>query len=114
MNPSDLASFMDQVFKFQIGDVVAAKVYVDGILADAALNVRVDSYGGRTSWPHGLMVVGRVMEQCHGGVQLHYRISGLSAIDRGPVLTLFEFELVPFADAIEALKRVTKEPRKLA
>ena len=95
---------MSQLFKFKIGETVCQKVWVDGIRCEADLNGPAASYN-RVGAPVGFMVVGRVLEECHGGVQLHYRLSGTtSGGEPADHVTRSELELVPIADAVEATR----------
>jgi len=65
---------------------------------------------GTAPWPQKMMVVGRIMEECVGGIQLHYQVrifpmmnQGFRGGEVGVARDLFrftEFELIAWADVL--------------
>lgn len=81
-------AFLDGLFKFKVGDVVRHVVGADFDAADSC-------------WPNNVsaqrfIIVERLVQQCPGGIQLHYKLKGGSP--EGGVTTnawdVLEHELV--------------------
>lgn len=82
---------LDCMFKFAVGDQVVLAALVEQWRLEAELNP-VSPLQALRAPPSGI-IVARLAEQCPGGVQLHYRISGIGL----PNDMALEHELVPFS-----------------
>jgi hypothetical protein len=72
-------------FRFNIGDMVMAKATAEDVMAAA--------WCGILGIPKRMMVVGRLAEECPGGVQLHYGCASEGSRDK-----YHECELMPAAE----------------
>lgn len=93
-------------FKYEIGDVVIAKVILQGMLEELNL---LDS----TRFPEGVRVIARCSEECVAGPQLSY----LCEAWNGQHFKHAEASVVPIAEAYDAAfalhvkKRLEKEKK---
>ena len=106
-NPTaKMKPIFDELFKFKIGEVVA---HTHQIATDTAeLVVNADRFESSamlesTKWnaPTPFTIVARWVEECHGGIQIHYSVHGNNSDGK-----LFEFELVPYQEAVESRDRL--------
>lgn len=82
---------MEMVFKYQIGDVLQHKT----VAWEPKLEERYKGiYPDRIATP--LIVLGRIWEECPGGVQKHYRLRGN---DLKIFFQLHEEEVEPYVAA---------------
>lgn len=108
-NPTEqLRPVLNEVFRFKIGEVLTARHARMGIKHECELaSIAGDalSLSAPIGTPPKLTVTERIVTECHGGVQIHYRVSGLVDGNRGnPVIaTMTEFELVPYGEALSIL-----------
>ncbi len=109
VNPtSKLKPVLDEHFKFKIGDVVSYAWHISTLEAERDVNepFTIPKYAAiRVGVPSSMLVVGRLVEECHGGIQTHYRLRGrIGKDDREALVTHHEFELVAFDDAVALIK----------
>ena len=109
-NPTaKLKPVLDETFKFAIGDVVALR------LADEHVKAEFEIYGPykpsryaeerRASVPPAGIITERYLQECHGGVQLQYRVRRYIEASKGELIQLmFEYELVPYAEATSRIQ----------
>jgi len=80
---------MEITFQFAIGDLVQTK------LAAASFQAIADLSGkcivSRTV-PLPLMVIERIAQECHGGVQLQYRVRGADKLESTALMNELELE----------------------
>ena len=111
-NPTAMLTPMfDEHFKFKIGDLVCFSWLATAALAEQEINglAKVGRYDPMPRMGFGscgpMTVVGRRMEECQGGVQTHYLISGRVTPDgKQAVIIHQEFELMALSEAVESLK----------
>lgn len=111
-NPTQkLAPVMAETFRYQIGEIVTHAVDHSRIADEIGLN-EVAPYE-RIGITTKLQIVGRRIEECHGGIQLMYAVSGLQLRkDGGPVLSWFhEYELVPAPETVSLLRQLRDKGR---
>lgn len=104
-----LKPIFDEVFKYEIGDVVASSEQLVTDAAEIALNTQpVSKYSAESRYwaPPGPMTInGRHMEECYGGIQCHYRVTGLK--DGAQVsMTLQEHQIVSYELALESRRKL--------
>ena len=103
--PEEIAQLMNKVFRFEIGQVVALRIDFTSVEAEFILNsphkeIKFDRQQ-RVAQPVALTVIERMIQQCYGGIQLHYKVTGTP----GASSVLLEYELMDFAEAVEARKK---------
>ena len=107
---SYLRPVFNEIFKYAIGDVLASSEQVDADNAENQLNDRLDEYSFKSRrWgaPIPLTVTGRHIEECYGGIQCHYRFSGVRLVDGTQMtLSMQEFQLVTYDDAIRSREKL--------
>lgn len=81
-------------FKFNIGDLVVAKA----AMADCESSFAIDGMQGTRA--KVFMVCERLTQECHGGVQIKYGLSG------GAIA--LEIELAPFSEYMAMLDSISK------
>ena len=99
---------MDVQFAFEIGQEVTLRGMLSPFWTQEK-NVEVSRALREppTPAPQKLVVIGRIMEECAGGIQLHYKVRPFCLVLRGwggesevsvmrDSFTFAEFELVPF------------------
>lgn len=103
-----MQEFMEQAFKFKIGELVAWNRNIVALRSEFELNGPRSSdrvFRERIGTPRAAQVIERWMQQCHGGVQLQYRLSGLETAEGGPILTTaVEPELASFEEGMAAVR----------
>jgi hypothetical protein len=114
VNQSALTEVFESYFKFKIGDVVAHR----GALARIRTEVEVatpvrefDLSGGRYNAPPGEIVVERMLQQCHGGVQGFYFVNRTDIDGKQCLHRFAECELESY-DAVSAEYRKLKRAPK--
>ena len=98
-NPTEtLVPVFNETFAFRIGNAVFPRNDFDALKFQFE-NTKPERYE-KPFVPAPLTVAGRRFDQCHGGVQMMYLVSGLTTQERGgPIsLPMHEFELVCFSD----------------
>ena len=104
-NPTpQILPILNELFKFKIGDHVFTRNDLVAHTTQFELHP-ADSYE-KLSVPLPLTVTGRRLDECHGGVQMFYVVSGLSSsATGGPVATTFnEFELIDHQEIVDLIK----------
>jgi hypothetical protein len=105
-NPTALLKpVFDEAFKHQIGDIVCLREHVISDQAEMHVNEgrKPDRYGESIKYnpPLGMTITGRMMEECHGGIQTHYRMTGFLGNDGTQLsLTMQEFQVCSFEKAL--------------
>lgn len=91
IGPEELAKlqgYMDDAFAFKIGDTVQAKALGDFVEKPSGHGVATDKRHDPSSWYHisfsgqsnlRYQIVERMLQQCHGGVQKHYKVSTIDS-----------------------------------
>lgn len=115
-NPtSKLKPVFDEAFQHKIGDIVCLREHVISDQAEMHVNAgrKVDKYdlhGTKYNPPLGMTITGRMMEECHGGVQTHYRLTGfLGADGKQIVMTMQEFQVCSFETALNQRRKLRDE-----
>src|SRR3990172_3734849 len=114
MGDFDLLQVLDSVFKFKIGDMVNRVILLEQ-LEDETRDIgslAVSGYDHKPAplaAPQGQMVLERLLQQCHGGVQKHYLVSG--DVDRhtglvGAPARHTEIELVAREDVLAIIAKM--------
>ncbi len=119
-NPTEKAlPLFNELFKFQIGDLVEMRQIARGWEVDNELNPAEDEeryYSqSRLNSPPGATIVGRRLEECEGGIQAHYLVRNhpREADKAIAVAYFFEWELVPYDDLV-AIQRKRLDARHVA
>ena len=108
----------EKFFRFNIGDIVVPKATLAMFRAELEVNGKLESkhYGEshRVNLGVGEVVVERMLQQCHGGIQGFYMLrrhdaKGIAVFDR-----VADCEVESFAQLIEAAKTFAAdhEPKK--
>ena len=94
------------LFRFKIGDLVVSRAAVNAYRFDLELNgpAKTDRYD-RALAPNSDVIVGRVVEECHGGVQAHYRVNRISE-GRQILLTVADFEIEAWETAADVFRQM--------
>lgn len=112
---TNLKALMDSAFKYQIGDLVIPRSILEHWRSETELNrgVPLTSYD-RSAAPQGDLVVGRWLEECHGGVQKHYRLRRYLREGSSIVEAWAELEIAPLAEVMEIARAVaaTRKPER--
>lgn len=98
-------------FKFEIGDEVTLRAMCSPFLAEQSRALLTNEVP-KPPVPQKMTVVGRIAEECFGGVQLHYKVRIYSVGERRmttasevfvgkELFTFGEFELVAWADVLD-------------
>jgi hypothetical protein len=94
-------AFMDEIFKFKIGDFLQAAVmgdYVDAVTGISKMKKDAGDWMYSLSYRDGMryQVFERLLQQCHGGAQKHYvvRIFNRDGATDGKAFHMAEHELV--------------------
>lgn len=103
----ELQDFFDSNFAFAIGDAVMPRATDIRMAAESAVNGPLESYN-RVGTPECFIVTERRLQQCHGGVQAHYQCG--TGANAG---WFVEFELLPFAAAVERMKESKATAREV-
>lgn len=106
-----LKPIFDETFKFKIGQAVAFANAVAKYDAECDINEGIEQkYRGSSRYgsPPPMYITSRWLEECHGGVQMHYGMScSVDVKSSSQVLVkVFEFELVDYKDAVDAARRL--------
>lgn len=85
-------SQLDQFFAYQIGDIVTHKgMVLDRLIPKHGLwNNLSDS---RTIEPQRFVILERLLQECHGGIQKHYLCRVVSVEDRGAAMIWESFQI---------------------
>ena len=103
---------MAAAFRFKIGDAVVDRVTVGAYREDLEFNHdkprrRRDVFGDTSiGCTGGMVVLGRVMEECHGGVQLHYKVRRYLSDDKSVIEVWDEIELAPRDEALAVVREI--------
>ena len=113
-NPTTtLQPVFDSLFRFKIGDVVATYVEAKTFDGEREVNARDEEQSKRYEWterrsraPAALIVTGRRIDECHGGMQMFYSLTGYNSTSKGTIvdILLTEFALVPYDVARDAAR----------
>jgi len=104
-NPTAKAKpLFDELFKFAIGEVVALAAADEHIRAEFEINgpYKPSRYAEerRGSVAPAGTVIERYLQECHGGVQMQYKVRRYISAEKGEFnQMLFEYELVHYAQA---------------
>lgn len=111
MDMSRMVAVMESAFRFNIGQLVGQRIDLGRFEQDLAVNGAADFDGvyHRLGIPTALIVVERMVQQCHGGIQLFYCIRGQE--DR--LYRLIEHELVPYEEVTAAIGKLRKGGKTL-
>ncbi len=93
---------MDLMFRWAIGERVVEAALLDQWRLDAELNPDPADYT-RVTPMQGSVIVERHATQCHGGVQLFYRLRRYNG-EGSSLITYTELELAPYAEAEKAAR----------
>lgn len=99
---------LDEAFRFQIGDYVTTCGVTKMLEAEVELNgVRKSMKYNRAlaDMPVPFIVTARWVEECHGGIQMHYSIDIVAKSGDVKQYRFPEFLLTAYDDAIEAAKK---------
>lgn len=114
-NPTaKLKPALDAVFRFSIGQQVAFAEHDEHLRREGEMNGphKPARYMERIGCPMGMMICERIVQECHGGVQLLYMVRRFTDSGKTECLQrFFEFELVPLA---QAQSRVVVESKEQA
>jgi hypothetical protein len=106
---------MEITFKYEMGQEVTLRGMVSPFWGEAktaelkrTIGMEVNS---STPTPQKMIVVGRIMDECHGGIQLHYRVRIFDVVEGGwrgqsraavirDVFTVGEFELIAWTETL--------------
>lgn len=103
MNEATKTEMMNALFSFKPGDLVMRRADHEAYAADAAANGQPDKYAReRVRIPVPLTVLHRRVEQCHGGIQCFYVVSGRRQDGAIQLDTIADHEAVSF-DEVKAV-----------
>ena len=108
MNQTALSEAFEGAFKFKIGDVVALRSDVVRYAAEIAVNGPMDVMSRAVANP-AIVIVERLLVQCHGGVQGFYRVRVGDKDGRGAFLEITEHEVVPYSESAEQLLKLKRD-----
>ena len=112
MNPTNkLKPLFDEHFKFAIGEIVTYAWVKRSLEGEAELNVPPVLLKWERAQtqppPIALVVTGRLLEECHGGIQAHYNLRGrLNREGTEALVRHHEFELVAYEEALNVVRRM--------
>lgn len=103
MTQDRLSAFMSEIFMHAIGDIVVHKCTVNALRFEAEANgpKQQDPNFGRVGVAINFIVIERILQECHGGVQPQYRVRSMTSPET--VLTMMDHELLPWSDGCSAL-----------
>jgi len=105
-NPTErLKPVMDEVFRYQVGEVVSLAVDDQRLMVEMEKNGPVDVTRYRATPLVPLIITGRCILECHGGVQLMYEVRCNDV--QAAITRRFEYELVPFKQSADRLVMTT-------
>ena len=119
-NPSDeLSAPLEKAFRFGIGDIVATRTNVARYKARMFVSpkpARTEAWIEKAlvpqiSEPLALQIIERRIQQCHGGVQIHYLVTGQAESQHA---LRAEFELMPYAEAMAVCAALAGLPESVA
>lgn len=104
-NPTaKLKPVLDGVFRFQVGDAVVPRSTVEEVLSSVRMSNghkhKIGRFGGSPAGARTMIIHGRRVEECHGGVQLMYLVRTWD--EKSAQMMLFEYELSSVAEFEEA------------
>lgn len=114
-NPTaKLKPVFDEAFEFQIGDIVCLREHVISDQGEMHVNAghKTSRYGEVLKYnsPLGVTITGRMMEECYGGIQTHYRLTGFTGVDgKQVVMTIQEFQVVSYEEALNTRRKLSAE-----
>jgi hypothetical protein len=109
---ADVKPLLDKIFRFAPGDLVVKRAQVERMRAEIEVNGRMKKSrygdGRRVGIGPYFTVLERRVQECHGGVQLFYVISGHQDKETGGPhnVVCMAYELAPAAEATELAKAV--------
>jgi len=109
-NPTEqLRPVFNELFRFKIGDPVSVRAFFEKWKLEFSANPQLKTYE-RLNSPPIVIVLERTVHECHGGIQMQYKVSGTSDLN----VVCPEFELVSLSEVEEALKnfRSKEDPPK--
>ena len=95
-------SFLHETFEYKIGDQVVDRGHGESWLLSLKLR-RPKKYMPAIDLLACGVVTFRMIEECHGGVQLHYRVSKPANKGMQITETRFGYELMPFSVLVDFL-----------
>lgn len=98
---------LDALCRFKVGEFVHHRAHLEALRAEERCNGKLRRY--ERVGAHPLTIVERLVQQCYGGVQVHYDVRARDAKGNLAVYRLTEAELVPFSDVEDELTRQAKE-----
>lgn len=113
INPtSELAPVIGRFFKFAIGDFVAIATVAQTAMESHELNQSyIERYPIRVTPPHCFQIVLRRIDECHGGIQIMYGLSGYQDNTGGPsIVWRYEYELLTRDEALTPFRVLAPAP----